>query len=564
MSLLSGLYVGTTALKVANDALNTTSHNISNADTAGYTRQQVSQSTRNFVMISNASTQVAAKQTGLGVQYAETRQVRSYFLDQNYRREAGRSAFYEVSYEALIHMQDLLGESSPLNFGEAIEEFWKSIQEFANDPSSAVTQGLFVSKAQTLLERAKKVYKSMQDYQNNLNNDVKKYVDKLNDYGKQLVELNKQIANIECSGVENANDYRDARNYILDQMSELCNITYGEDIDGYVSVQIEGVEFVKRNVFYEMKLYENDNGYYMPFWPHIIERSVDSNGRTFYTPEEVEQGKVFDLEREISSATNTDIGRLKGILLARGDHSADYSEIEPGRVNVDKYNREISQSICMNVEAEFDLLIKNIVTAVNGVLKKVAQDASESYLEKNIPNLEDMTPEQQEAEKKKLLPKEAWDKLFTRIDVWPSDGETGGWSINNIMVNEMFRQQPALLNMINRDEEVNHETVDRLKTAFDEELYRLNPNTEKRSSAKGYYEDFVGQIANTGSVTKLLYEYQLDMQEETSFAREQIHGVSTDEELQFMIKFQNAYNAASRYITTLNSMLENLIAQFGA
>ncbi len=565
MSLLSGLYVGTTALKVANDALNTTSHNISNADTAGYTRQQVSQSTRNFLMISNASTQVAAKQTGLGVQYAETRQVRSYFLDQNYRREAGRSAFYEVSYEALIHMQDLLRETSDLNFGEAIEEFWKSIQEFAGYPDSAVTQALFVSKAQTLLERAKNVYKSMQDYQNNLNNDVKKYVDKLNDYGKQLVDLNKKIANIECSGVENANDYRDARNYILDQMSELCNITYKEDIDGYVSVQIDGVDFVKRNVAYEMELSTNDSGYYIPFWPHIVERSIDQNGKVFYTPEEVEKGKVFDLEREISSAANTDIGRLKAVLLARGDHSADYSEIDPTRpgVDVDTYNKEIAQSICMNIEAEFDLLIKNVVTAVNDVLTKVAQDAVESYLEKDIPNLKDMTPAKQEEAKEKLLRKEAWDKLFTRIDVWPSDGETGGWSINNVVVNEVFRQQPALLGMIKKDEEVDHETVDKLKTAFDEELYRLNPNTEKRSTAKGFYNDLIGQISNTGSVTKLLYEYQLDMQEETSFAREQVHGVSTDEELQFMIKFQNAYNAASRYITTLNSMLENLIAQFG-
>ncbi len=564
MSLLSGLSVGTTAIKVANDALNTTSHNISNADTAGYTRQQVSQSTRNFVMLSNATTKVGAKQTGLGVQYAETRQVRSYFLDQNYRREAGRSAFYEVSYEALIHMQDLLGESSDLYFGGAIEEFWESIQEFAGDPSSAVTQGLFVSKAQTLLERAQKVYKSMQDYQNNLNNDVRKYVDKLNDYGEQLAVLNKSIANIESSGVENANDLRDARNYILDQMSELANITYKEDVDGYVSVQVEGVDFVKRNVFYEIGLHTNENGYYIPFWPNNVEHSTDQNGKVFYTPEEVEKGKVFDLEREISAAANTDIGRLKAVLLARGDHSANYSEIEPGKADAGTYNKEIAQSVCMNIEAEFDLLIRNIVTAVNDVLTKVAEDAVESYLEKDIPNFKTLTPAQQDAEKEKLLRREAWDKLFTRIDVWPSDGTTGGWSIDNIAVNEVFRQQPALLGMIKKDEEVDRETVDRLKTAFDEERYRLNPNTEKRSSVKGFYTDLLSEISNTGSVTKLLYEYQLDVQEETSFAREQIHGVSTEEELQFMIKFQNAYNAASRYITTINSMLESMIAQFGA
>ena len=70
MSLFSGLYVGTTALKVASDALNTTSHNISNADTPGYTRQQVSQSTRHYNILSNATTKVAAKEIGMGVSYA--------------------------------------------------------------------------------------------------------------------------------------------------------------------------------------------------------------------------------------------------------------------------------------------------------------------------------------------------------------------------------------------------------------------------------------------------------------------------------------------------------------
>ena len=114
------------------------------------------------------------------------------------------------------------------------------------------------------------------------------------------------------------------------------------------------------------------------------------------------------------------------------------------------------------------------------------------------------------------------------------------------------------------DEEVDHSAADRLKAAFEEEKYTLNPNTEKRSAFKDFYGDLVNQVSNTGSVNKLLYEYQLDTQEETNFAREQVLGVSTDEELQFMIKFQNAYNVASRYITTLNNMLESMLNQFGA
>ena len=234
MSLFSGLYVGTTALRVASDALNTTAHNLSNADTLGYTRQQVSQSSRHYNILADATVSTSAKEIGMGVRYAETRQVRDVFLDQVYRRESGRSAYYEVSYEALVHVQNLLGESGERNFSEAISDYWETIQELALDPSSAVTQGLFVSKAQTLIERATNVYKSLVDYQNNLNNEVEKHVKKLNDYAKRVVELNREIAKIEGGGVEHPNDLRDARNYILDQMAELCNISYSDDANGYV------------------------------------------------------------------------------------------------------------------------------------------------------------------------------------------------------------------------------------------------------------------------------------------------------------------------------------------
>lgn len=549
MSLFSGLYVGTTALRVASDALNTTAHNISNADTTGYTRQQVSQSTRQFYNISHASAQVAAKQYGMGVRYAETRQVRDFFLDQVYRRESGRSAFYEVSYEALTHVQDLLGESGDRNFAEAIEDYWKTIQELAGDPSSAVTQGLFVSKAQTLIERATNVYKSLQDYQNNLNKEVKKYVDKLNDYGKRLAELNKQIVNIEIGGVEKANDIKDERNYILDQMAELCSISYDEDVDGYVSVQIEGVDFVKRNVFYEMQMSENDNGYYIPFWPHIIESEINEKGEVVYPPEEVEKGQVFHLDREISTAANTDVGRLKAVLLARGDHSADCSEME----DADKYNREVAPSICMNIQAEFDKLISNIARSVNAILKDTG------YTDGTLPE----RPAGMSDADYAALCDNFDNALFVRINKVGMEADEG-WHVGNIRVNEAFLKEPALLNFARDEDSVDHEAADRLKEAFEQEIYTLNPNTEKRSAFKDFYGDLVTQVSNTGSVNKLLYEYQLDVQEETNFAREQVVGVSTDEELQFMIKFQNAYNVASRYITTLNNMLESMLNQFGA
>ena len=101
MSLMGSLYVGTSGLQTGQNALNTTAHNMSNIDTTGYTRQQVQLGTRFYNTISTNGSAVAYQQTGLGVNYTNVKQVRDYFLDKTYRRESGRSAFYDVSTDAI-------------------------------------------------------------------------------------------------------------------------------------------------------------------------------------------------------------------------------------------------------------------------------------------------------------------------------------------------------------------------------------------------------------------------------------------------------------------------------
>ena len=527
MSLLSGIYLGAGALRTGSDALNTVAHNLSNADTVGYTRQQVSLSTRHYNMLAGSST-VYTQDVGMGVRYAETRQVRDYFLDKTFRKESGRSAFYEVSYTAMIQLEDLLGESGDNNFQESISDFWKTVQNLANDPSSPITQGLFVSKAQTLIERATNVYESVCDYQSNLNTQVKSAVEQINKYGQRIKELNDQIVKIEIGGVEHANDLRDERNAILDELSKLCDIKYSEDVDTYVSVQIEGVDFVKRDTVYEMALDMDENGFYTPYWPQNASSYVNAAGEVVFDPK---TAKVFDLQREISSDLNTDIGRVKGLLLARGDHHADSSDL---RTENDHYNKNIAQSICMNIQAEFDGLISNIAMAVNDILREAGYDDGSGNADKY---------------------------LFVRTI--PDADPKKGWHVGNIEVNGNFLQQPSLLKMKTADGSVDYETAEKLKDAFNTRNYKLNPNTTKTTNFMEYYSDLVTQISNSGSVYEAIYNSQQVTVEESANAREQVLGVSSDEELQFMIQYQNAYNAASRYINTLNSMLENMLNAFG-
>lgn len=524
MPLMGNLYIGASGLQTSQNALNSTAHNLSNVDTKGYTRQQVLQATRRYNTLATDPRSVSNQQTGLGVNYSKVRQVRDYFLDKTYRKESGRSMFYEVSTDCMMEVENLLGELNGEAFQTTLTDLWTSIQELAKDPSSSVTQGLLVQRATQFVERASNVYDDLCAYQDNLNLQAVQMVDKINAYGQQILELNDRIRLVESAGVESANDLRDARNQILDELSQMAKITYNEDMDNNVWVQIEGVDFVKNGVCYEIGTkVDETTGFVTPFWPQNAKYTIMADGTKNYN---IEGAKVFNLDLEISSDLDTDIGSLKATLLARGDHRADYRDIN------NNYD-DISQSIIMNVQAEFDQLIHSVVTKINEVLASASDPATGYMCNK------DGTPLQ----------------LFTPIT---PDTQTQ-FSLKNVKVNELLQQEPSRLSFRKSDGSVDYETAAKLKAAFTENAYYLNPNVKKTTNFVDYYTDLVAQVANSGSVFRSIADNQATTAEATLFAREQVVGVSSDEELSNMIKFQNAYNASSRYINVIDELLEHII-----
>ena len=127
MPLMGSLYIGSSGLQTSQNALNTTAHNLSNMDTVGYTRQQVQQSSRSYNTLSIDVKSINNKQTGLGVNYSRVKHVRDYFLDKMYRRESGRSMFYQVSTEVMEEVQSQLGEMNGEAFQTTITDFWTAI-----------------------------------------------------------------------------------------------------------------------------------------------------------------------------------------------------------------------------------------------------------------------------------------------------------------------------------------------------------------------------------------------------------------------------------------------------
>ena len=135
--------------------------------------------------------------------------------------------------------------------------------------------------------------------------------------------------------------------------------------------------------------------------------------------------------------------------------------------------------------------------------------------------------------------------------------------MSNLVINQELRQNPALLSFRLSEHSEDNATMEKLKAAFTESIYTLNPHVETPLNFTNYYKNLVSQVANSGYIFRKVQESQTVTTDALSNAREQIVGVSSDDELTNMIMYQNAYNASSRYINVISEMLEHILTSLG-
>ena len=192
MSLMDALYIGVSGLRTSQNAMNTTAHNITNAETPGFVRQQTVMTDYGYSNI--GGNKISTWQVGMGVDTQVVRQVRDQFLDQSYRKESGRQQFYHVQYEAAFEMQEVMGELEGVQFQRSIEDFWVALQELAKEPDSIVTRATLIQNAVNFVEHAENIYEQIQTYQIDLNTQIQTKVDRINEIGDRVRELNNKIA----------------------------------------------------------------------------------------------------------------------------------------------------------------------------------------------------------------------------------------------------------------------------------------------------------------------------------------------------------------------------------
>lgn len=556
------LYVGASGLQNAQNAINTTANNLANVDTKGYVRQQVRYADKNYTILKDSRANVNMQQSGLGVSIGDVVHARDIFLDKTYRQETGRMSFYSARYETATYVEDLMQELNGQQFKQSVSDLWQAFQEVSTKPADSTNQNLVLQKADLLVSRTQKLYSDLQNYQSNINDQIKDDVDRVNTIGNRIYELNLQIQKVEAGGTETAMTLRDERDSLLDELGNYGRIEVTEDATGFAYVDMEGVRFVDENRCYNMGLKAADGtGFYTPYWP---QQSDVEKGQ--YVP-------VFRLSGEISSEMNTDIGSIKSKLLVRGDTYGRREDM----ASEESYGN-IEGCTLMEVEAELDVLFSRIVKSMNDIYCPNTETTSAftSTDGRTYPAGTKILDEENCARgvDGELPPRE----LFTRIGidrytkVTGKDGKTyyvyneedpdvssTRYAIGTITVNSDLKRQITLMPAYKKDGPVDYEMGAKLAAAWEVKDMKLNPYDQKPCTFEEYYDKMVDQLGIEGNTYKSVTETLSGAVSSVDSKRQQVSGVSSDEELSNMIKFQSAYNAASRFMNVISEMTETIV-----
>lgn len=219
-----GLNIAYTGLLASNAALNTTSNNIANVQTEGYSRQQVDQQAAGPLRI--FQTYGCA---GAGVETLAIERVRDEFYDTKYWDNNAKVGEYNMKQYYMKQIETYFEDDGKnAGFKTVFDQFMiTGIEELMKDPSSATAKSQFVGYAGALAEYFNGLAGNMEALQKDVNQEIKLKVDEINSLAGEIATLNKQINTIELAGSK-ANELRDRRALLLDQLSEIVDVDVKE------------------------------------------------------------------------------------------------------------------------------------------------------------------------------------------------------------------------------------------------------------------------------------------------------------------------------------------------
>lgn len=604
-----GLNIAASGLRSSNAALNTTANNISNAQTKGYSRQQVSQQASNALR-----TFTTYGCAGAGVDTIAIERVRDSFYDVKYWNNNSKLGEYTSKQYYMRTIEDYFKDNDGENgFKTIFDKFSNSLQSVVSNASSATSKAQAIAAAKSLTDYFNNMYGNLQELQKDINLEIKQNVDQINSIAEKIATLNKQINVIELSGAK-ANELRDQRELLVDQLSSIVDVdiietpikdSYNPDIvtggNRYVVRIAGGQVLVDSNAYNTLncvaratdeKVNQTDaDGLYKITWENgnefslinatmggtlkgLVELRDGNNGSNF-------NGKVSGVADDIDADTGLPTGKKKVTIEVTEDYLKNMMECTlsntGGVINIGNtlYKYESWE---FNADGTYTFKMDSSATVDASKIGKEAKTESKIKYQGIPYYMEQMN---------------AWIRGFAEKvnDIFTSginsndengcifftgrsgtgeEYEAGDFTdsngyyeltAGNITINAALLKDASLLGT-RSSIDVGVEECGKIK-----ELITLLTSKEKFSfrngSANQMLEMLLSDVSLNASNANTFCKTYQGLQTSIDNQRGSISGVDEDEEAVSLVKFQNAYTLSSKMIQTLTEIYDQLILRTG-
>lgn len=522
-STFGGIEISKRSLFSHQAALTTTGHNIANANTPGYSRQVVKLvAARPMEAVGYMRSNIPG-QSGQGVEFTSITRVREQFLDKQYYDESRLFGEWTVRNDTLEKIEAIINEPTDTGIRQVIENFWNAWQELSKQPDNLTARSVVKESAIALTDAFNQTARQLNDLSSDLTDNIRVKVTEINTTVQQIARLNEEIYRVEGLG-NDANDLRDQRDVLADTLSRVINISITEAENGY-NVRMGNIELV------------NGRDVTTQFTPETLEEAYDgeqlSSGEVYgmiLSRDEVVAGYRNELNAMISTMVSgpTEITIPAGAVIPSGTvlggttysgTVADRTLTEPLKVTVAGFNA-IHQLGYVLSDGE----------ARQGGIFFQSNDGSQTITAENITVNAD------------IINNVSSIASSMRTFVDPADNQVKVVKGNNDL---------ALLAAGLRSNKFNFAPAGTGTVALNS------------GSLDEFLRAVVGKLGVQTQESTRQATNQKILVDQVDSRRQSVSGVSMDEEMTNMIKFQHAYNAAARALTVQDEILDKVINGMG-
>jgi len=619
-SIFNGLHIGYSGLSASQLGINTTSHNISNAETEGYTRQRAVQQT------TMPLGDILPGAQGNGTQVKEITRIHDEFVFSRYRRDSENKEYSDFQRQTLEELSTFFPEIENVGIKFDMQEYFNLWGDLSVNPDNQAVKVALAQQTQVLSQDIKQTYTNIFALQSTLNDQLKTSVDEINRIGEQIAQLNQAITETEAIEGQHANDLRDERGVLELSLAKLVDATFFEENlssnmpvsrdlverGGTYTANIAGFNVIDGKTFHPIVLqnednpqgfydlfYERQDGVLMPMADALkggrVGSILDLRGSSFDVNGNLENGQLQEVINQLDGFSKGLIESTNN-LYAQGAQTKMFSDtvsigatdslvdsalnIKTGTFDVVAYDTDgnevarrtltITPGTVMDDSAAFPP--NGSFNSIIGQLNAVVDDNGDSNATNDIDDIIGATYSNGQLQ---LKINEA---DFSGYSFGVYDDQTNGLAsgtnfagavglnrffegdgVKNINLERSLREDPALIRANKAPVDGNNELAnDMLQLQFDDVTFQAN-GSDVSETLYGYYDSIVADVGTRTNAAITTNDTMTAKYSATLQSYESISKVNIDEEMVNLIKYQTAYGASAKIITTIDQMMDTLL-----